>query len=563
MALWVLWLAALGGGGPVASGRPLSPPPLISIDSLDRPAAPAEGQPALTPPPLPTPVSESAPVPQPSPESQPPPQPKVEPEPKADADTGGTFVKGELSSYLGADRLVVKNTRIGVSLGIDRFQDAYYGLVEPLVDFRFLNGKLGFGIGAPLRLELLSFATDPATGDPELFKNLGRLRTEDWDSVHDFGRVLKYVTYGRKEDRFYLSVGQRYATSIGHGAHMRRYSPNLDTNYPRVSAEVDAYNDFGGFELMTNDVLEFNQLAGIAFLKPFSFFNPQSVPLKTLSVGLSGAVDWKAPYHLVVDGSGLRKLDHDDRLLTTDKLVALVGVDVEVKIVKTKGVDIKPYIDYSMMVGGDGGLTLGLLGRFNVGEEVVNAFRLILEGRYLGNRYMPSYFDSFYEVDRFVFLELPRVNPSVANFAPKSRYVLEHGLGERVGYYVEGNWGIPGAIGLTLALQGVSNSPAADFVAHLEVPVLNFFQFFGSYYLRGVESLSELGLQSNTKTLGLFGDRAVAFAGARLKVFPFLYVNARAYKTFRMNRELLRYDNQFGLVIDVEIGYEFHPSDPS
>lgn len=466
------------------------------------------------------------------------------------------FIKGELSTYLGADRLVVQNTRIGGSAGLDRFGDIYYLLVEPLVDLRFLDAKLGLGFGVPLRIEMVSLETDPATGDPLLTKNIGRLRTEDWDSFHDYGRILKYVTYGKKEDPLYVSVGQRYAASIGHGAITRRYSPNIDIDFPRVSAEVDAYNRFGGFELMVNDVLQWNQLSGIAFIKPFSFFNPQSEALKSFSIGISGGLDWMAPYDYVYE-NGQRVVNDEQRLVTTNKPLGIVGVDAEVKVVKTAHVDLKPYVDFSMLVGGDFGLTGGLLGRFNVGQEIVNAFRVVVEARYLGSRYAPSYFDTFYEVDRFIYKELPRVDPAIANYVPKHRYMLENGLGERFGYYLEGSWGIPGAVGLTLALQGVSNSRATDFVAHLEVPVLSFFQVFGSYYLRGVESWSELGYQPDQGVLGLFGYKAVAFAGARLKILPFLFINGRMYKTFRMNTELARYDNQFGFVVDLEIGYEF------
>lgn len=483
--------------------------------------------------------------------------PVVAPSPGGEAmDAAPKFIKGELSTYLGADRLVVKNTRIGVSAGLDRFGDVYYLLVEPLVDLRFLDARLGVGFGVPLRIEMVSLEADPTTGDPKLTQNIGRIRKEDWDSFHDFGRILKYVTWGRKEDPLYVSVGQRYASSIGHGAITRRYSPNIDIDYPRVSAEVDAYNRIGGFELMVNDVLAWNQLSGIAFLKPFSFFDPQSEALKSFSIGLSGGLDWAAPYDFVMQ-NGLRQLDDQSRLITENRPVGIVGVDAEVKVVKTEHVDLKPYVDFSMLVGGDFGVTGGLLGRFNAGREIVNAFRVVVEARYLGSRYVPSYFDTFYEIDRFIYKELPRVDPSVANFVPKQRYLLENGLGQRFGYYVEGSWGIPGAVGLTLALQGVSNSPATDFVAHLEVPVLSFFQIFGSYYLRGVESWSELGYQADRKVLGLFADKAVAFAGARVKLLPFLFLNGRMYKTFRMNPALARYDNQFGFVVDLEIGYEF------
>lgn len=469
------------------------------------------------------------------------------------------FVKGELSVYLGSDRLTVKNTRIGVSVGLDRFLQSYFVLIEPLVDLRFLDAKLGIGVGVPLRLELVNFETNPMSGAPYLFARAGRLRVEDWDTFHDFGRILKYVTYGRKEDNLYISAGQRYASSIGHGAITRRYSPNIDVDYPRASAQVDAYNDYGGFELMTNDLLAWNQLAGLAFIKPLSFFKPQNLIARTLSVGVSGGLDWQAPWELVSMG-GERQL-RDGRLVANPRAAGLIGFDVEAKVVKTDNVDIKPYVDYSFLVGGDGGLTAGVLGRFNVGTKIVNAFRVVAEARFLGDRYIPSYFDTFYEVDRFIYRDV-RLDPGVANFVPKHRYALEHGLGTRAGYYFEASWGIRNAVGVTLALEGVSNSPAKNFVAHLEVPVLSFLQVFGSYYLRGVETFDELGRLDKQGNLGLFGSKAIAFAGARLRLLPFLFINGRLYKTFRVNQELQRYDNQFGFVLDLEVGYEFRKADP-
>lgn len=393
------------------------------------------------------------------------------------------FVKGELSVYLGSDRLTVKNTRVGVSAGLDRFEDAFYALVEPMVDLRFLDGKLGIGVGVPLRFEIVSFAGNP----PALFANAGRFRVEDYDQVHDFGRVLKYVTFGRKEDNVYVSAGQRYASSVGHGAITRRYSPSIDLDYPRASAEVDMYNDSGGFELMTNDLLEWNQVAGLAFLKPLSFFKPQNLLARTFSIGVTGGLDWKAPSALS-DLPNQRVTQANRLAVTAWKPVKLIGFDAEVKIVKTDAIDLKPYVDYSMLLDGDGGFTAGMLGRFNVGTGTVHAFRVVAEARFLGNRYVPSYFDTFYEVDRMAYLnrDFREAGASTAVYLPKQAFVLERGLGQRFGYYVEASWGIRNAVALTLAFEGTSNAPAKNFVAHLELPVLSFFQLFGSYYLRGV-----------------------------------------------------------------------------
>ncbi|MBI3179980.1 MAG: hypothetical protein HYZ27_09990, partial [Deltaproteobacteria bacterium] len=419
----------------------------------------------------------------------------------------------------------MKTTRVGVAAGLDFFDQALYLSVEPLVDLRFFDAKLGIGVGVPLRLELLNFRTNPNTGAPFLTERLGRVRAEDWDTFHDFGRVLKYVTWGRKEDPVYVNAGQRYSSSIGHGAITRRYSPNIDIDYPRASAQVDMYNDYAGFEFMTNDLLEWNQLAALAFVKPLSFFKPQHLMAKTFSVGVTGALDWRAPWGLLVDPATQTRLleARDNRLQVDRRAAALIGFDAEVKVVKTDAVDLKPYVDYSMLVGGDGGLTLGLLGRFNAGTTTVSAFRVIAEARFLGSRYQPSYFDTFYEVDRYIFLNQAAWDLGGAtDFRPKHRYLLEQGLGQRFGYYFEASWGIRNAVGLTVAIEGTSNTPRTNVVAHLELPVLSFLQLFGSYYLRGVESFSELGSDARTGTLGLFGTKAIAFAGARLPLLPSL-----------------------------------------
>lgn len=480
-------------------------------------------------------------------------------------DTRPEFVKGELSVYLGSDRLTVKNTRIGVSVGVDRFEDAYYALVEPMVDLRLFDAKLGIGIGVPLRIEIVNFANNPQTHQPYLLERIGRLRVEDYDTFHDFGRILKYVTYGRKEDQIYISAGQRYASSIGHGAITRRYSPSINIDYPRASAQVDMYNDYGGFELMTNDLLEWNQLSGLAFFKPLSFFKPQNLMAKTFSIGVTGGLDWRAPFQLSNDASRSRVAADGRPLTTSFKPAGLIGFDAEMKIVKTENVDLKPYLDYSMLIGGEGGFTAGLLGRFNVAaKEIIHAFRLVVEARFLGNKYAPSYFDTFYEVDRFAYLNRDyRTDTSVGpgNYIPKQRYILENGLKDRFGYYVEGSWGVRNVVGLTLAVEGNSASPAVNFVAHVEVPVLSFVQVFGSYYLRGVESWTELGTPNGNKVIGLFGDKSIAFAGARLKILPFLFLNGRVYKTFRVNADLGRFDNQFGFAVDLEVGYEFRKTE--
>jgi hypothetical protein len=540
-------LAADDGGMIETTSQPLGTTPAAAPALNDSPydEGPADAGEAAPPTPVPA-AGAPEPIPAVATEGDAAPTPPPVGVGEAVAPSEG-FVKGELSVYLGSDRLTVKNNRIGVSAGVEQFGSAYFALIEPQVDLRFWDAKWAVGVGVPLRIELVSFE-DEAEGAPTKF--LGRIRKEDWDSFHDFGRLLKYINYGRKEDNLYVNIGQRYASTIGHGALMRRYAPNIDIDYPRASAEVDAYNDFGGFEVFVNDILAWNQLAGIAFIKPLWFLHSQNILLKSLSIGVSGATDWQAPLTLKLDTFGARQVSiNDRRLLTNDRPVGLFGFDAEVKVYKDDHFDVKPYVDYSLMVNGDAGLTIGVLARINVGTSIVNAFRVVGEVRVLGNRYQPSYFDTFYEVERVIanFDETAAVNGAI-QYRTKQDLVLSQGLGSRAGYYLEGSWGIRGAIGFTASIEGTSNSSAKNFVAHLEVPVLSFLQIFGSYYKRGFLDFKEFGT---------FDQHSVLFAGARLKVLPFFFINGRAYKTFRVNPASQRYDNSFGFLVDLEIGYEF------
>jgi hypothetical protein len=455
------------------------------------------------------------------------------------------FVKGELSVFLGSDRVVTKKNRIGVSAGLDQLGQAFYLLIEPQVDLRFFDRKLAIGVGAPFRFELVDFANG-ADGQPIATRNQWAMRKADYARPADFAKLLKYVTYGRKEDRLYVNIGQRYASSVGHGALVRRYAPNIDIDLTRVSAQLDAYGDYGGVELLTNDVVRWNQVAGLAFLKPLAFIN--TVATKSLSIGVSVAADLDAPRSLTYDPvSGARQLDPDGRLSASRGLVMLYGVDAEVKVLKTAHADLKPYLDYSMLQGGEAGLTLGALGRFNLGTKTVHAFRLVVEARSLGSRYLPSYFDTFYEVERYAARLLPSQD-GMARYATKYEEVMSGRRPQRLGYYLEGSWGIRGGLGFTLATEGNNDTAEKNLVAHLEVPAVDFLQFFGSYYKRGFVHAAELAS---------FDERTILFAGARLKILPFLFVNGRAYKSFRMNPDLRRYDNSFGFALDLEMGYEF------
>ena len=479
------------------------------------------------------------------------------------------FVKGELSQFLGATKIAVQSTRVGIGLGVSRIDNIIYALVEPRFDLHMMG--FGLGLQVPLNLEVYNTHLDPNAPPGTIkfigTKNFGHVRTEDFTTARDYARVLQYLTYGKKEDHIYVDIGQIYAQSLGHGEIMRRYQPNIDVDVVRIGAEVDAYNDYGGVELVTNDVMSADIFGGLAFVKPLSFVTDNSIA-RSLSIGFTYATNRDAPNELTIKsfpGSGLNGCDCRPVLVAapgtdptnpqrfelehTSIPASLYGVDAELKVFRSSDIDIKPYVDFSHLVNGDSGATLGILGRFNfLGSPVTptQAVRVVAEARYLGNRYRPEYFDTFYEVDKYIFLDSPKANSGV----PVTQYqAVLAGMGTRAGYYLEGSYSVVNWVSATVALEGDSSGPAKNLVLHAELPKLFIVQAFASYYKRGF---------TNFTTLSQLDQSSVAYAGARIEILPILYVNAQAYQAFQLDSDNTHtYQTTRGLEGDVELGWQF------
>lgn len=509
-------------------------------------------------------------------------------EAKAAAGEPSDFVKGELSSA-GVDKLVVKRSRAILGVGYQQIAHTQYAQAYPQLALRF--GGVRLAVGAPLNFEVFSSAypKNAAAGQNHIiaFKNAGALRKQDWDEVSEYARVLTYLTYGKKEDRFYLDIGQTHVSTLGHGTIMRRYAPSIDIDTTRVSAQVDAYNDYGGFEAMTNDVMLWNVVGLLGFVKPLSLLGGESTLAKSLSLGATLAVDRSAPTSLQFQAepacpfpgrctyaARVPALDDRNRLVANRQVLAIGGVDLEAKVVKTEWVDVKPYIDYSHFLSGSdgghrggGGLTLGVLGRFNAGEGVRHAFRVVAEVRFLGAGYRSGYFDTFYEVDKLLVDGTGHIKAG-SGMVPLTKWQATAGatlpagdsrgaaLPARTGYYFEASWGVPNKVGVTFALDGDSSGPSKNFLAHLELPVLEYLQAFASLYVR---SFDDFG------TLFRLDSHSVAFAGLRAKLLPILFVTARAYRTFELDAlktstgplGTLQYVGATGLSGGIELGWEF------
>lgn len=460
------------------------------------------------------------------------------------------FIKGEIA-HAGTIRVIPKRSFVGVRLGALLQDTTLYLAVSPKAELEFLDRKLRIGVEVPLNLEIYSLQRAADAGDGQGgFHNLGRLRSRDYDEAREFVKILRYLTYGRKEDNLYLSVGQLYATTLGHGQAMRRYAANVDVNHTRVGFQLDAYGDYGGFEAAVADVTRGNLFGVLAFVKPLFFMEHEL--LRTLSVGLHWTSDQKAPFRLRraapvgTSPIGMVLVDDTSAPFTDTRAINIVGVDAELKVLKTASTDLKTYADFSALSGGGSGQAIGLLGRFNFRtDSTVHLVRTRVELRTYEANFQPSYFDTLYEFQKYQFvLDADR---NRADFPTKLQHVLSRTGPRRYGMYLEASYSLPDWITLAAAFETESEGEDRHLLLHVEVP-LRYLDLFATYHQRNFQRLFQLA------------ENDLIYGGARMQLLPVLFLNGRVAKAFEWRPEAFNglgaYGESLNYQVDVEFGFE-------
>ena len=250
--------------------------------------------------------------------------------------------------------------------------------------FAYYEWPVKFALHLPLRFEVATTNEQ----DEIRFESFG-FRKEDYDEPADFAKFIRFVTYGRKEERLFFSINSLRPATIGHGMVVNAYQPNIGINQSMTGLLFDAYNDYGGFQFQTNDITFQNQvLGGLAFVKPASLFSDHWFA-KGFSVGVEYLADLKAPRCIKSReyGDCLRpnSLEIESSVLNPDTFfneqglpyvettpVQAIGLSVETKVAKLdRTVDLKLYGTHHTFTnqGGGSGSAIGGLARLNFGES--------------------------------------------------------------------------------------------------------------------------------------------------------------------------------------------------
>lgn len=309
-------------------------------------------------------------------------------------------------------------------------------------------GPIGFGLDLPFRIS-----------------TAGEFRMEDWNSPTDIFGHIRYLRLGYLGSAFYLKVGALDRVIFGHGFIMDNYYNTIDENNRKTGILFKTdLKKYGGEFIYTN--LGRPEITGIrGFVRPIKFV--ADIPIiSNLEIGSSYLTDF-----------------YVDTNPSTKGAIGFIGFDAGLPIIKFNMLSFIVYFDYAHMNNYGSGNALGARLDFNFLMNLLN-ISAKFERRNITDHFLPSYFDPFYEEQRFVKEEIIKSYDGSFNGYAGELYATALGrlsLTGRYLYFID----MPKSGNLTMILDMTKFMP--------DMPILL------SYQRRGIESVSDFwGIDSNT-----------------------------------------------------------------
>ncbi|MGI6394890.1 MAG: hypothetical protein ACOX2F_09245 [bacterium] len=280
----------------------------------------------------------------------------------------------------------------------------------------FYFDMLRFGFLLPVRFILYNNNNIETTA--------GVFPKEDWDDARDFVAIITFFQYGFKGDLFYFYFGEQENRYAGNGTILGGYFNNIKLRFPKRGVSLEINSDYAGFDFFMDDVSFPNVMGGRAYLKPVSFFSKESYG-NNLEIGFSYFSDVYSPYKIsTLYDSGVPKRDFERY---SDHVF---GVDLNFRYLATSLYHGEVYSDINKILDGGTGIHLGLEHKFILSSKNDMEILSKWEYRAMQSNYIPSYFNTFYDIEREYY----------RNGQTKSRFVNDSSrknLDWTHGYYLD------------------------------------------------------------------------------------------------------------------------------
>ncbi|OGU55805.1 MAG: hypothetical protein A2V66_01320 [Ignavibacteria bacterium RBG_13_36_8] len=362
-----------------------------------------------------------------------------------------------------------------------------------------------FGFGLDLKLE---------------YGANGKIRTENFNEFSDYLSIIRYVRYGHKKDPFYARLGGLDYATLGHGSIMYLYNNSLSYDTRKVGLEFDA--DFGnfGFESVYGSFGEAS-LAGLrGYARPLQFTEYSDVPvIGIMEVGVSLVSDFNEKAG-VVSGS-YDSVSAKFTPTVDEETVTIIGLDLGLPLVRSKIFDLDLYFDFAKIIGFGSGAAMGFMADFK-GLGLLD-IKARLERRFNGDNYIPSYFNSFYEIERF------NLNTNTGDVTSKIQRLKAVGsVGN--GYYGELLVSLLNTFHVYGSYQRLDNNPQSG-ILHLSSEIA----------LAGIPYVARAGYDKinikNESDLFKLDDRSYLYAEFGYKPMAYIIVSMVYHWTFTPIRD--------------------------
>ena len=383
------------------------------------------------------------------------------------------------------------------------------------------------GIGLDLNLE---------------FDSTGSLRKENFNEFTDYLSIIRYLRYGQEFETFYVKLGSLDYTTLGHGSIINSYnnSPSFDTR--RIGMQFNLNFGRVGVQSMYGNFGQAGVIGLRAYARPLQFTSLTDVPiLSDFEIGATYAADYDtyakvdSSYLVVpfVPGQPPYKLHGNGTL-------QILGADIGLPLIRGDVENLELYADVVKILDFGTGFATGIL--FRLEASSLLSIRTRLERRFNEEHYLPSYFNSFYELERVNQITGTAKSLILRNFNAYSK-----------GIYGDLLVRIINTFDIFGSYQQLDDIPqSGDFhlwteLAPKDAPVLAR----AGYDKIGVKDFSDLVITD---------DRALLYAELGYKPYPFLIVSTIyrwTYTPIRQGDNIVGYEPQRRIEPKVSFVYEF------
>lgn len=331
-------------------------------------------------------------------------------------------------------------------------------------------GKIGIGLNIDLLYNV----------------DTGHIRTEDWNESYDYFRILRYVRYGQKRDPLYMRIGALDRTRIGHGFLMNYYT-NETANYDKRKIGLVFDMDLGtfGFETMTSNLGRMEILGLRGYTRPLRLVTDLPI-IKNLTFGMSYISD-----------------TDPDANRNSDDAVNAFGFDSELPLIKIPMFYTGLYYDYGKIVDFGSGQAFGIEAQLN-GIAGLFAVYSKFERRLLGEKFAPTFFGAYYEVERYSkeIQTTPATGDTIIQ-SYKTDYL--NSLTEDVkGWYGELGAHVLGALQLVGTYQWLDDNPNGILHLQAEIPdAVPSIAARATYDKIGIQTAKDISLPNSVAAIGL------------------------------------------------------------